>query len=63
MALSDDEWRLAEALAVRRQHGDQATAFAFDRIKTLALAEDEGGVDRWRQIAAQLEQLQRAIIQ
>jgi hypothetical protein len=63
MALSDEEWRLAKALAVRRQHGDRAAAVVMERIKTLSRAGDDAGVDRWQQIANQIDQLERATIQ
>lgn len=54
------EERMAEALAVERMHGDRAPVFVAERIGALALAGDMEGVERWRQIAAQLDQLRGA---
>lgn len=55
--MTPDHERWAEALAIERQHGDQAPVFVAERIGALALAGDEAGVERFRQIAARLDQL------
>jgi len=46
------EERLAEAMAVERIHGDKAVEFIASRVRDLAVAGDEAGVQRWREIAA-----------
>lgn len=53
------EERLAEALAVERMHGDRAPLFVAERIGELAAAGDAAGVQRWREIAAQLDALRQ----
>lgn len=55
--------RWAKALAIDRQHGPMAPAIIRERIRTLAQAGDEGGVDRWREIAARYDQLQGGTVQ
>lgn len=40
-----------------------APAIIEERIRTLALAEDEAGVNRWREIAARYDQLQGGTVQ
>lgn len=54
--------RLAEALAIERIHGDRAPVHIAERIGALALAGDEAGVARWKQIAANYETLLRGAI-
>ena len=49
--------RWAEALAVLRDHGEDAVLHVVERVATLSLAGDEAGVARWRAIAARLDQL------
>ena len=44
---------------VERLHGERAHVHAADKIGTLALAGDEAGVARWREIAARLDRLMR----
>lgn len=61
--MSPDQERWAEALAVDRQHGAMAPAIIEERIRTLALAGDEAGVTRWREIAERYEQLQSGTMQ
>ena len=48
-----------EALAVERRHGERAPVFVVERIGTLAAAGNIAGVERWREIAAQLDRLAR----
>lgn len=50
--MTPQEERLAEALAVERMRGDKAVEFITSRVRDLALAGDEAGVQRWRDIAA-----------
>ena len=49
--------RIAEALAIERQHGENAPLFIAERIAALALAGDLAGVERLRAIALQLDRL------
>lgn len=51
------DWRLAEALAIQRQHGDAAPRWIAERIGALALVGDVEGVDRFKAIAARLDEL------
>lgn len=44
------------ALLVEQQHGDDAPRWIAERIGTLALAGDAAGVERWKAIAAKLDQ-------
>lgn len=55
--MTPDQERWAEALAIERQHGERAPVFIAEQIGALALAGDEDGVERFRQIAARLDQL------
>ena len=57
MALNADRERWAEALAIERQHGAGAPAFIAERIGALALSGDMAGLERFRQIAARIDQL------
>lgn len=57
--MSEDELRWAEALKIEEIHGDTAATWVAERIGTLALAGDAAGVERFRQIAARLDQLNR----
>lgn len=61
--MSSDEERWAEALAIDRQHGAMASAIIEERIRTLALAGDEAGVSRWREIASRYDRLQGGTVQ
>ena len=55
--MSPDHERWAEALAIERQHGDQAPVFLAERLGALALTGDDAGVERLKQIASKLDQL------
>jgi HPt (histidine-containing phosphotransfer) domain-containing protein len=57
MPLTADQERWAEALAIERQYGAGAPAFIAERIAALARSSDTAGVERFRQIAARLDQL------
>lgn len=56
-AMTPDHERWAEALAIERIHGDDAPRWVAERIGALAIAGDVDGVERFRQIAARLDQL------
>ena len=58
--MTPDEERLAEAIAVRRMYGDRAALHVAERIGALALAGDAAGVERWQQIAAKMDEIERA---
>jgi hypothetical protein len=60
MALSEDDLRLAEALAIRKQHGDAAEFHIARRIGELAAVGDWAGVDRWKAVATALDEHDRA---
>ncbi|MES2449259.1 hypothetical protein RAD15_43530 [Bradyrhizobium sp. 14AA] len=55
--MSPDQLRWAEALKIEQIHGDTAPAWVAERIGALALEGDQAGVERFRQIAARLDQL------
>lgn len=57
--MTPDEERLAEALMVRRMYGDRAELHVAHRIGALARAGDVGGVQRWKEIAIQVDGLSR----
>jgi len=59
--VTPNQERWAEALSVEEIHGDTAPAFIAERIGALALQGDEAGVERWRQIAARLDQLRNPV--
>jgi hypothetical protein len=52
-----DRERWAEAILVEKQHGAAAPRFVAERIGQLALHGDHAGVERWREIAGRLDQL------
>ena len=52
-----EQERLAEALAVLKQHGDRAPVHIAERIGALALADEAAGVSRWQEIARALDRL------
>lgn len=54
------DWRLAEALAIQKQHGDDAPRWIAERIGALALAGDAEGVERLKAIAVRLSDLMAA---
>ncbi|HEX4693622.1 DUF6961 family protein [Sphingomonas sp.] len=60
MALTDAEWRLAEALAMHKRYGDDAPIQVAERLGGLAISGDEAGVERWQQIAVALDGLMRS---
>lgn len=51
------DWRLAEALAIQKQYGDDAPRWIAERIGALALAGDAEGVDRFKAIAVRLSDM------
>lgn len=55
--LTDDRHLWACALAVEKQHGDKADEHVAERVRSLALAGDKAGIDRWVAIAACLDKL------
>ncbi|WNO53188.1 DUF6961 family protein [Stakelama saccharophila] len=61
--LTPEEERWAEALAIRRLHGERGPAFIAERIGALALKGDEAGVARWKEIAQRFDQLGRGTLQ
>jgi hypothetical protein len=61
--MTPEQERWAEALAVDIQHGPMAPAVIEERIRTLALAGDDLGLARWREIAARCGQLREGTVQ
>lgn len=57
MILTAEHERTAEALAIERLYGDRAPVFIAERIGALAVMGDRAGVDRFRKIAARLDQV------
>lgn len=58
MSRDDDErLRWAEALAIQRIHGEDGPRWIAERIGALALAGDEAGVARFREIARRYGEL------
>lgn len=57
MTLTPDQHIWACALAVEKQHGEEAPLFVAERIGALALAGDEAGVAIWKAIAVRLDAL------
>ena len=49
--------RWAEALQVLKMHGERAPLFVAERIGALALSGDADGIQRWKEIAAKLDEL------
>jgi hypothetical protein len=58
-AMTPDQERWAEALAIDCQYGGDAPRHVAERIGALALEGDLAGLARWRQIAARLDQMLR----
>lgn len=58
--MTPDQERWAEALAIEKLHGEWAPVWVAERIGALALTGDLAGVERFRQIAARLDQLMTA---
>lgn len=54
------DWRLAEALAIQKLHGDAAPRWIAERLDALALAGETEGVERFKAIAARLGELMAA---
>lgn len=61
--MTSEQERWAETLAIAKRHGGMAPAVIEERIRTLALAGDEAGVSRWREIAARYDQLRPGTVQ
>lgn len=59
--MTPDRERWAEALAIERQHGDQAHRIIAERIGALALKGDSEGIARWKAIATRLDALRSTI--
>lgn len=57
MSMTPEQERWAEASAILRIHQDRARVFVAERIGALALAGDAAGIERWKEIAAKLQQL------
>lgn len=55
VAMTMEEERLAEALAVDKLYGPGAPVFVAERIGALALDGDVDGINRWKAIAQRLE--------
>lgn len=54
------DWRLAEALAIHKLHGDDAPRWIAERIGALALVGDIDGIARFQAIAARVDELMKA---
>lgn len=50
-------WRMAEALAIQKLHGDDAASWTAERVDALALAGDAAAVERFTAIAGRLDDL------
>lgn len=61
--MTEDQERWAEALAVIKQHGDEAPIHVAVRVGEFARAGDQLGIDRWKAIAYRLDQLMQAQMQ
>jgi hypothetical protein len=61
--VTPEQERWAEALAIDRQLGEQAHVHIAERIGSLAVQGDMAGVERWKQIAARLDQLRIGAVQ
>ncbi|WP_298672581.1 hypothetical protein [uncultured Sphingomonas sp.] len=57
--MTSEQERLAEALAIERIHGEGAALYVAERIGALVVAGEADGVERFREIAAVLDRLQR----
>lgn len=57
--MTEDKFRWAEAWTTYRTHGDQSELWLAERVGSLALAGDEAGVGRFRQIAVKLDEILR----
>ena len=61
-AVSPNQLRYAEALALETLHGAWAPAYVAERVAMLALAGDQDGVTRFREIAIRLDALATAAL-
>ena len=61
--MTPEHERWAEAHTVLELHGDKVFDVIADRIGTLARSGDEAGVNRWREIADRVSQLQSGPLQ
>ncbi len=50
------------ALHVEKEHGDRAPDFIAERVRTLAMAGDMLGVERWKAIAEKFDQLRAGFL-
>lgn len=57
VAVTAEQERWAEALAIERRFGEQATQHIAERVTALAVAGDDAGVARWIAIADRFDQL------
>lgn len=57
--MSEDEEILAVALLIERWRGETAHVHIAEQLGTVALADDQAGIARWRAIAAAYDQLRR----
>lgn len=55
--LTEERHLWACALAVEKQYGDKADEHIAERVRSLAIAGDRAGVDRWMAIADCLDKL------
>lgn len=58
--MTPEQERWAEALAIERQHGEDAPRFIAERIGALALVGDQEGIERWKAIATKLDEIRRS---
>lgn len=58
--LTDEQELWGCALAIEKQHGDNAPVWIAQRIGELALAGEMEGVELWRAIAAKLDAIRAA---
>ena len=56
-AVTPEQERWAEALAIERRCGAQAIEHIAERVTALAVAGDDAGVARWIAIAGRFDQL------
>lgn len=56
-AVTVEQERWAEALAIERRFGEQAPEHIAERVTALAVAGDDAGVARWIAIADRFDQL------
>ena len=55
--MTPEQERWAEALAIERRFGEQATEHIAERVTALAVTGDDAGVARWIAIADRFDQL------